>query len=231
MATPSVSQQTDTLNTIFLGLRNKSPDTSPIRSRITTICCHKGGRNVLRCRDKLWEDSINQRLFDLVHSPHSHDKLGGILAIDHLLDVDGEETIEFKHNLFRFYNYVKSLLPNGDLNIMLAASKTLGQIAEIGGAAFGEHFMDFEVPAAIGLLQGDKQEPGRYAGVLILKELARNSPVYFHSHIDLVFDKILMPIRDPRVIVREGQLNFSRLVSRSLLRGNDREGRPTCPRS
>jgi serine/threonine-protein kinase mTOR len=169
---------------------------------------------------KLWEDSINQRLFDLVHSPHSHDKLGGILAIgarlpswfdlkltvlDHLLDVDGEETIEFKHNLFRFYNYVKSLLPNSDLNVMLAASKTLGQIAEIGGgAAFGEHFMDYEVSAAIGLLQGDKQEPGRYAGVLILKELARNSPGYFHSHIDLVFDKILMPIRDPRVIVREG---------------------------
>lgn len=169
---------------------------------------------------KLWEDSINQRLFDLVHSPHNHDKLGGILAIgarlqscfdlqtlmvlDHLLDVDGEETIEFKHNLFRFYNYVKSLLPNSDLNVMLAASKTLGQIAEIGGAAFGEHFMDYEVPAAIGLLQGDKQEPGRYAGVLILKELARNSPGYFHSHIDLVFDKILMPIRDPRVIVREG---------------------------
>ena len=126
------------------------------------------------------------------------------MAPDHLLDVDGEETIEFKQNLFRFYNYVKSLLPNSDLNVMLAASKTLGQIAEIGGAAFGEHFMDYEVPAAIGLLQGDKQEPGRYAGVLILKELARNSPGYFHSHIDLVFDKILMPLRDPRVIVREG---------------------------
>ena len=87
---------------------------------------------------------------------------------------------------------------------MLAASKTLGQIAEIGGTAFGEHFMDFEVPAAIELLQGDKQEHGRYAGVLILKELARNSPVYFHSHIDLVFDKILVPLRDARVIVREG---------------------------
>lgn len=127
-----------------------------------------------------------------------------LIVVDHLLDVDGEETIEFKQNLFRFYNYVKSLLPNSDLNVMLAASKTLGQIAEIGGAAFGEHFMDYEVPAAIGLLQGDKQEPGRYAGVLILKELARNSPIYFHSHIDLVFDKILMPLRDPRVIVREG---------------------------
>jgi serine/threonine-protein kinase mTOR len=87
---------------------------------------------------------------------------------------------------------------------MLPASKTLGQIAEIGGAAFGERFMDYEVPAAIQFLENDKQESPRYAGVLILKELARNSPTYFHSHISLVFDKILVPLRDPRVIVREG---------------------------
>ena len=90
------------------------------------------------------------------------------------------------------------------MNLMLAASKTLGKIAEIGGAAFGEHFMDFEVPAAINLLQSGKQEPGGYAGVLILKELARHSANYFHSHVGLVFDKILVPLRDPRVIVREG---------------------------
>jgi FKBP12-rapamycin complex-associated protein len=87
---------------------------------------------------------------------------------------------------------------------MVAASKTLGKIAEIGGAAFGERFMDKEVPAAIELMQPDKQESPRYAGVLILKELARNSPTYFHSHIAIVFDNILVPLRDPRVIVREG---------------------------
>lgn len=87
---------------------------------------------------------------------------------------------------------------------MVAASKTLGKIAEIGGAAFGERFMDKEVPAAIELMQPDKQESPRYAGVLILKELARNSPTYFHSHISVVFDNILVPLRDPRVIVREG---------------------------
>ena len=85
---------------------------------------------------------------------------------------------------------------------MLAASKTLGQIAAIGGADFGEGFMDLEVPAAVELLQG--AEPPRYAGVLILKELARNSANYFHSHISLVFDKILIPLRDSRVMVREG---------------------------
>ena len=112
-----------------------------------------------------------------------------------------------KTNLFRLYNYVKTLLPDPDINVMLAASKTLGQIAEISGAAFGDFFMDFEVQAAVGLLQADKSEQkseqGRYAGVLILKELARNSPTYFHSHIGLVFEKILVPLRDPRNIVRE----------------------------
>ena len=86
---------------------------------------------------------------------------------------------------------------------MLAASKTLGQIAAISGAGFGEYFMEYEVQAAIHLLQADKQEPGRYAGVLVLKELARNSPTLFHVHIGLVFDKILVPLRDPRIIVRE----------------------------
>ncbi|KAI0741336.1 atypical/PIKK/FRAP protein kinase [Daedaleopsis nitida] len=87
---------------------------------------------------------------------------------------------------------------------MLAASKTLGQIAEISGPAFGgDYFMEYEVQKAVGRLQTDKPEFGRHAGVLILKELARNSPTYFHSHIGLVFDKILAPLRDPRIIVRE----------------------------
>jgi serine/threonine-protein kinase mTOR len=101
---------------------------------------------------------------------------------------------------------------------MYAASKTLGSISKIGGAAFGEHFMEFEVQAAIELLQPStsgsssafssssssaSSDTSRFAGVLILKELARNSPIYFHSHIGLVLEKILVPLRDPRLIVRE----------------------------
>ena len=172
---------------------------------------------------KLWDDNINRRLFELTHSQSSVEAFGGLLAIgmiarlalqlymalivvilEKLLEIDQEETIESKRNLFRFYNYVKHLLPNHDVNLMLAASKILGEIARIGGAAFGERFMDFEVPAAIELMQPDKQESPRYAGVLILKELARNSQTYFHSHIGIVFDNILVPLRDQRVIVREG---------------------------
>lgn len=86
---------------------------------------------------------------------------------------------------------------------MTAAAEILGRIAFIGGATFGETFMDFEVSAAIALLDTDKGESSKYAGVLILKELARNSPTYFQSHMDLVLDKIGTPLRDPKVLVRE----------------------------
>jgi FKBP12-rapamycin complex-associated protein len=85
---------------------------------------------------------------------------------------------------------------------VFAASKSINHVSSAGGA-FNESFMDHQVPAAINLIQPDKQESPRYAGVLILKELARNSPTYFYAHIGLVFDNILVPLRDQRVIVRE----------------------------
>jgi FKBP12-rapamycin complex-associated protein len=86
--------------------------------------------------------------------------------------------------------------------IVFAASKSINHVSSAGGA-FNESFMDHQVPAAINLIQPDKQESPRYAGVLILKELARNSPTYFYAHIGLVFDNILVPLRDQRLIVRD----------------------------
>lgn len=107
----------------------------------------------------------------------------------------------------RLFNQVKALLPSADINIMIAASKTLGNIAGLSSNAFGgERFvdLDFEVQTAIELLAADKQDPARYAGVLMLKELAKNNSIQFHPHIGLVLDSILAPLRDPRIIVREG---------------------------
>ncbi|KAM6497086.1 phosphatidylinositol 3-kinase [Amanita muscaria] len=205
MSSTAQSTPTDPLSQIFQGLKNKHAETRKhaaleLRRYVSATTAEMSSD----ASAKLWDDNINRRLFELTHSQNPIEALGGLLAIDHLLDIDKEETIESKRNLFRFYNYVKQLLPNHDVNLMLAASKTLGQIAEIGGAAFGERFMDYEVPAAIEFLQPDKPESYKYAGVLILKELARNSPTYFHSHIGIVFDNILVPLRDPKVHVREG---------------------------
>lgn len=124
------------------------------------------------------------------------------LCTEHLLGLGQEETIEFRGNIFRFFNYVKSVLPNNDPNTNLAAAKTLGEIIEAGRPAFDETFMEYELPGAIELLQSDRQE-SRFSGVLILKEFALHNAAFFHPHIPLVFDKILIPLRDPRTHIRE----------------------------
>lgn len=116
--------------------------------------------------------------------------------VDRLLEIEGE-TIEAKHTLFRLFNYVKSLLPSPDVNVMIAASKTLGRIAEMGGTAFADQ-IDVEVPRALEALQSDKPE-GRHAAVLILRELARHSAAHFHPHVGLVLERIWVPLRDSRV--------------------------------
>lgn len=36
-------------------------------------------------------NEVNRRIFELVHSADNSDKIGGILAIDYLIDFDAEE--------------------------------------------------------------------------------------------------------------------------------------------
>ncbi|KAF7308846.1 Serine/threonine-protein kinase TOR [Mycena kentingensis (nom. inval.)] len=206
----------DPLDTIFHGLESKDPELrlqravalrNYVLSAVTEMSSDVSGA--------IW-DTVNQGLFNLMHSQHTERNLGGLLAMNMLLEIDGEELLDSRRNLFRMYNYVKHvLLKTADANLMLLASQTLGKIVRAAskqstqsqapsagaGTAFNESFMDHQVPAAINLIQ--QQDSPRYAGVLILKELALNSPTYFYAHIGMVFDNILAPLRDPRLIVRE----------------------------
>ncbi|KAJ6619840.1 atypical/PIKK/FRAP protein kinase [Mycena sp. CBHHK59/15] len=203
-------EQVDPLDPIFNGLGSKNPDD---RLQFAIDLRNYVATTIAEMQRPELSDRLNHHLFELMHSQHTEKKLGGLLAMNLLLQIEGEETLDSKRNLFRFYNYVKHLLPDPDVNLMLLASQTLGKIVlsasksvnhvSSAGGAFNESFMDHQVPAAINLIQPDKQESSRYAGVLILKELARNSPTYFYTHIGLVFDNILAPLRDNRVIVRE----------------------------
>ncbi|KAG8958873.1 phosphatidylinositol kinase- protein kinase tor1 [Tulasnella sp. 419] len=227
MATPEAGgPQNEVLNHIFGGLRNKNES---VRQEAATQLAEYVASSVVEMNSdsvaKLWNDHINRRLFELIHSNNSHEKLGGILAIDSLLEVEGDQTIEAKKNLFRLYNYVKFLLPSNDINVMIAASKTLGRIAEFGGNTFGDHFVAFEVPRALQLLQGER-DPGRHAAVLILRELARHSPGHFYGFVTIVVDNIWIALRDARVIVREGA---SELLAACLDIVNSRERQLRSP--
>lgn len=194
--------------------------------------------------EKLWDGHINRRLFDLIHSNHNTDKLGGILAIgnlepsrfvhfplltrnqDHLMEIFQEQTIENRRNLFRFYHYLSPLLPNPDSDVMVAASKSLGKIAKIGGKM---DFVDQNIPNAIELLSStDKTEQHRYAGVLILKELGHNNPMYLKQHVTLIFDKILIPLRDSRVRIITYIISSHLSVCRSILGKEQQNFSPGC---
>ncbi|KAI5120260.1 hypothetical protein M0805_004596 [Coniferiporia weirii] len=205
MSATDVPSQTEPLDKIFAGLKNKNPEVrlqsaQELRKHVQNVVVEMSSDAAA----KFWEDQIVKRLIPpLAHGSTSVEKMGAIVAIEHLLDLEKEETIETKRNCYRFYNYVKFALPYQDYSVMQAAAEALGKIVQVGGSVFDDAFMDFEVPLAIELMQSDRQEPGRYAGVLILKELALHNSTCFHPYISLVFDKLLIPLRDPRLIVRD----------------------------
>ncbi|KAJ7066574.1 phosphatidylinositol 3-kinase [Mycena amicta] len=204
------STSADMLAGIFTGLKNKNPD-----MRLQSAMELR--RYIARSAGDMAGDgdgeNISRRLFELIHSSNGTDNIGGLVAIDHLIDAEGEVAIDSQQNLFRFYNYVKHLLPNPDASLILAASKTLGHILAVGGPGFGESFMEPQVQAAILLTASthggsserhDSLGMARYAGALILKELALNMPSQFVPHLPAVLDgAVLAPLRDSRLVVRE----------------------------
>lgn len=68
-------------------------------------------------------NDINKRIFELCSS--SDDKLGGITAIEALIDLNAEENTK----LTRFANYLRLVLPSNDVPTMIAAAKALGTIS------------------------------------------------------------------------------------------------------
>lgn len=94
--TASASQPVDVLDQLFQGLRSRSPDTQA-QSAIDLqhyVCNYLSSRRSAHvfqisntvpelssdAASKLWEEIIN-KIFDLVHSQTTAEKLGGILAI------------------------------------------------------------------------------------------------------------------------------------------------------
>ncbi|EJD36237.1 hypothetical protein AURDEDRAFT_174699, partial [Auricularia subglabra TFB-10046 SS5] len=141
------------------------------------------------------DDALNKQLLDLLHAH----PLAGLAAIDALVHLD-------KRSLYRYWNGVAPLFQAAStpLPVMRSAAHTAAAIVRAGGAGFGEHFVDQEVPGAADLLT----VPGtkgleRYAGVLLLTVMARHLPAPFSKHVDVVLEKLQAPLRDPRVFVRE----------------------------
>ncbi|KAJ3083694.1 phosphatidylinositol kinase- protein kinase tor1, partial [Quaeritorhiza haematococci] len=149
-------------------------------------------------------NDINRRIFELIHSKDDNDKIGGILAIDKLIEFDegtggGEDTTK----VTRFANYLRIVLPGNDPQIPVLASKALGRLALPGGPLIAD-IVEFEIKRALEWLQGDRNESRRYAAVLVLRELAISAPTLIYAYVPQVLDLIWVALRDPKVTIREG---------------------------
>ncbi|CEM08834.1 unnamed protein product [Vitrella brassicaformis CCMP3155] len=166
---------------------------------------------------------LNKRIYDLVSSPHQEDKIGGIMAIDELIDVQCDEN---ETKIIRFSNYLRMIFQqcsSGPLehSILPRATRALGHLARAGGTMTAD-FVEFELRRSLECLQSGggsdpRSEYHRYAAVLILKELALNAPVLFGPHVNAFFDHIWVAIQhEPKTVIREAGVEALRAVLQLL---------------
>lgn len=72
-----------------------------------------------------FNNDLNRRIFELVHSSDIGDKIGGIMAIEKLIDFESPEESTIK--VTRFANYLRMVLPGAE-QITVLAAKALGNI-------------------------------------------------------------------------------------------------------
>jgi FKBP12-rapamycin complex-associated protein len=153
---------------------------------------------------RVWLDLIVPRLSELVHSYNRHERMGGVFAIDHLLEIEHDDAVEMRATKFhRMYQYVKAalLFHHGDVELTSAAIKPLNRVLELG-INFGDSFMEQEIPSLL-LELGHENDHNRYGAVLILKAFARHMSHQFYHYVHKVLLFIWTPLRDPKAYVRE----------------------------
>ncbi|CAG9564543.1 unnamed protein product [Danaus chrysippus] len=144
-------------------------------------------------------DDFNQQIHVLTSSYDNNEKKAGILIIVCLISGDQEVN---KTRLTRYAQYLRSIFPSNDANILELAAKTMGRIATCLGIKRGE-YVEFEIKRAFEWLAEDRNESKRLSACLILRELAIAMPSNFFQHINDFFNYIMIPLRDSKESIRE----------------------------
>lgn len=135
----------------------------------------------------------------MVTSNDSNDKIGGILAIEALLRFDGDDAAQ---KTARLLSFLRAALRSNDNTVLMFAARALGHLAVPGGALTAE-LVESEVQSALEWLQSERQESRRFAAVLCIHELAKNSPTLLYAFVPEILEFIWIPLRDPKVLIRE----------------------------
>lgn len=129
---PPVSPAADKL---LVDLRNRSDDVKKKAQADLRVLVEMEARQMSGEAFSLFIKKLNTCIFELVKSPDPSDKLGGIYAMDGLVDVECEESSTF---ITRFANYLRQILPCNDVGTMIMASKVLGHLAQVNSLSLPE---------------------------------------------------------------------------------------------
>lgn len=164
-------------------------------------------------------NTVNNKITQLItHGGDSAERLGGIYALDALVDFDGVD-VALKYT--RFTQNLKTVLRGKDMNPMRPAAIALGKLCRPGGSLISE-LVDSEVNTALEWLQNDRVEERRYSAVLVLRELAINAPTLMYQYIQTIFDLIWVGLRDIRQQIREASAETVSACFR-IIRDRDQE--------
>ncbi|ODA76987.1 hypothetical protein RJ55_07504 [Drechmeria coniospora] len=188
------------LEHITRGLRSRTGDETRKRAAIQlrelVTVCH---RDLNQEQFLAFYNVVNNKITQLItHGGDSAERLGGIYALDALVDFDG---VDVAAKYTRFTQNLKTILRGKDINPMQHAATALGKLCRPGGSMISE-LVDSEVNTALEWLQNDRVEERRYSAVLVLRELARNAPTLMYQYIPTIFDWIWVGLRDPRKLIR-----------------------------
>ncbi|KAI9320096.1 armadillo-type protein [Dichotomocladium elegans] len=183
----------ENLTRIFFELKSKHEDrrqnaAEELRETVATAARELTDKNLTR-----FTDDINKRISELAHGSDNNDKLGAIAAIDRLIDLEPDG------NANRFHNYLRYMLPYSDAHVMIPAARALGNLAK-NSSTFTADLVDTQVERALEWLHGDRS---RLGAVLVLRELAVNTPTLIYAYVHRILELIWVALRDPRPIIRE----------------------------
>ncbi|KAL6045690.1 Serine/threonine-protein kinase TOR, partial [Balamuthia mandrillaris] len=149
---------------------------------------------------RFMNELINEHIFNLVNSNSTVEKIGGIMAIDELIDIEYDENSKTA----RLASYLNNALSCNDIDVMNRAAKSLGRLAQSSRGTLTAEFVEAEVKRALQTLKDDspKNSSNRHSAVLVLRELAENAPTLFYVHVGSFFELVWSVLSDSTTQVR-----------------------------
>ncbi|KAF2000099.1 ARM repeat-containing protein [Amniculicola lignicola CBS 123094] len=197
---PLMASMAQNLDRICLDLRSKNDDTRQKGAHVLRSLAEQAHRELAPNQFGTFYNDVNQRISYLIVSGNdSNDRIGGIHALNALIDFKGDDAGQ---KTTRFASYLRNVMRGTDTASMVVAARALGRLAKPGGTLTAE-LVEAEVKGALEWLQLERSENRRFAAVLILRELAKNSPTLMYQWIAQIFEVIWVALRDPKVLIRE----------------------------